>query len=113
MRTQITAGAIIAIEPTQQVKDTFRKREFVIELEYEKYPQQIKFQVTQDRCDTLNDFKVGQVVNVKFNLRGRPFQNKEGNTVYFTNLEAWRIEAAGSVAVGDTDKTKSFEDVPF
>jgi hypothetical protein len=58
-----------------------------------------------------------------FNLRGRPFQNKDGQTLYFTNLEAWRVEAAGAPAPTTTDYSQisaanpgakdDFDDVPF
>ena len=91
-------GTMHVVMDTQQVKDTFKKREFVIEMQDGNYPQHIKFQVTQDRCALLDNFKVGQSVKVLFNLRGRPFQNREGQTVYFTNLEAWRIEKASNEA---------------
>ncbi len=119
-------GNLIVVMDTQQVKDTFRKREFVLEIQDGNYPQQIKFQVTQDRCALLDNYKVGDEIKVLFNLRGRPFQNREGQTVYFTNLEAWRIERAG--AGGGTSQgadysqispasaggaKDDFDDVPF
>ncbi len=118
-------GTVHMISDTQQVKDTFRKREFVIEIQDGNYPQHIKFQVTQDRCALLDNFKVGQQVKVQFNLRGRPFQNREGQTVYFTNLEAWRVEPAqaGGASTGtdysqitpaSASASDGFdEDVPF
>lgn len=118
-------GNLIVVMDTQQVKDTFRKREFVLEIQDGNYPQQIKFQVTQDRCALLDNYKVGDEVKVMFNLRGRPFQNREGQTVYFTNLEAWRIERAGAGGGAQgTDYSQispasaggakdDFDDVPF
>ncbi|HLP29242.1 MAG: DUF3127 domain-containing protein [Ignavibacteria bacterium] len=117
-------GTMHVVMDTQQVKDTFKKREFVIEMQDGNYPQHIKFQVTQDRCALLDNFKVGQQVKVLFNLRGRPFQNREGQTVYFTNLEAWRIEpATGTATPTGADYSQitpasagakdDFDDVPF
>ncbi|MBC8125182.1 MAG: DUF3127 domain-containing protein [Candidatus Kapabacteria bacterium] len=117
-------GTMHVVMDTQQVKDTFKKREFVIEMQDGNYPQHIKFQVTQDRCALLDNFKVGQSVKVLFNLRGRPFQNREGQTVYFTNLEAWRIElATGTATPTGADYSQipqaaagakdDFDDVPF
>ena len=85
-------GTLHAVMDTQQVKDTFKKRDFVLEMADGNYPQHIKFQVTQDRCALLDTMKVGQQVRVLFHLRGRPFQNRDVQTVYDTNLEAWRIE---------------------
>lgn len=116
-------GKLHHLTETQQVKDTFRKREFVLEIQDGNYPQHIKFQVTQDRCSIMDSYKVGQDLKVLFNLRGRPFQNKDGQTVYYTNLEAWRIEAAGSTAPATTDYSQitpagssakdEYDDVPF
>lgn len=84
-------GDIAHIGPTTKVNDTFRKREFVVRIADGQYDQHIKLQVTQDRCSTLDTMQIGHQVKVSFNLRGRPFV-KDGNTIYFTNLEAWRIE---------------------
>ena len=116
-------GTLHAVMDTQQVKDTFKKRDFVLEMADGNYPQHIKFQVTQDRCALLDTMKVGQQVKVLFNLRGRPFQNREGQTVYYTNLEAWRIEGASAAAPASTDYSQispaqsgekdDFDDVPF
>ena len=79
-------GTMHVVMDTQQVKDTFKKREFVIEMQDGNYPQHIKFQVTQDRCALLDNFKVGQQVKVLFNLRGRPFQNREGQTLSLIHI---------------------------
>ncbi|MEY3385291.1 MAG: hypothetical protein RIR53_102 [Bacteroidota bacterium] len=116
-------GTLHYLSETQQVKDTFKKREFVLEIADGNYPQHIKFQVTQDRCAILDSYKVGQQLKVLFNLRGRPYQNREGQTVYFTNLEAWRVESASPSAQATPDysqitpaeasQSDSFDDVPF
>lgn len=107
-------GKVIAVFDTQQVKDTFKKREFVIEIEDGQYPQQIKFQVTQDKCSTLDSVKVDSTVKVLFNLRGKPFKNRDGQTVWFNNMEAWRVETVtGAATAKPTDHTDDFDDVPF
>ncbi len=70
----------------QSKSDKFQIREFVLKLDGQ-YPQLIKFQLTQERCDILNNFNEGDEINVAFDLRGREWQDK-----YFTNLNAWKIE---------------------
>lgn len=61
-------------------------------------------------------------VMVIYKMRGRPFQNREGQTVYFTNIEAWRIEDIGAGEQQGKDyshvqlasnKTDEFDDIPF
>lgn len=90
-------GEIRAIMDAQQVTDSFRKREFALEIDDGRYPQIVKFQLVQDKTELLDDFEVGQQVRVHFNLRGREYTRKsDGATDYWTNLECWRIEKAES-----------------
>ena len=58
---------IHSIGETQNVSDTFSKREFIVVTE-ETYPQYLLLQVVKDKCNVLNHFKVGQQVNVSINL---------------------------------------------
>src|SRR6478752_4391812 len=90
-------GKLHEIFDEQQVSEKFRKREFVLEIPDGAYTQFIKFQLTQDKCNLLDQYKVGDEVKVTFNLSGKPF-TKNGTTMYFTNLGAWRIEAANANA---------------
>jgi len=108
-------GTMHSIGETQQIKETFTKREFIIEVADGNYPQHIKCQVTKDRCKTLDAFKAGEAVNVCFNLRGRLYTNKNGQQDAFTNLEAWRIESLGAsqAPAEGKDMTNAFDDVPF
>ncbi len=85
---------ITKIFPSQQVSATFRKREFVVEYaENPQYPEFIKFECIQDKCDQLDSFSEGQVVNVSFNLKGRKWTDPQGVDKYFNSLQAWRITA--------------------
>ncbi|MDF7811846.1 MULTISPECIES: DUF3127 domain-containing protein [Hymenobacter] len=86
-------GRLHEIFDEQQVSEKFRKREFVLEVVDGQYPEHIKFQLVQDKTALIDPFKVGDEVKIAFNLRGRGF-NKNGQMLYFTNLEAWRIEPA-------------------
>jgi single-strand DNA-binding protein len=85
-------GRLHEIFDEQQVSEKFRKREFVLEVQDGQYPEHIKFQLVQDKTALIDAYKVGDEVKVTFNLRGRGF-NKNGQMLYFTNLEAWKIEA--------------------
>ena len=90
-------GKIIEIGNTVQVSDKFRKREFVVEYaENTQYPEYIKFELTQDKCDLLNSFSPGQEVEVFFNLKGRRWTDPKGETKYFNSLQAWKIQSAQS-----------------
>jgi len=98
-------GKILEVKDTQQVTDTFRKREFVLEYaENPQYPEFLKFELIQDRCDLVNGFAPGQEVSVAFNLKGRKWVNKQGETVYFNSLQAWRINAGATAAPPQQDQ---------
>ena len=86
-------GKLFEIHDTTKVSESFRKREFVIEYkENPQYPEYLKFELIQDKCDLLNNFKVGSLVEVYFNLKGRQWTNPKGEKVYFNSLQAWRLE---------------------
>jgi len=92
---------------TQQITDSFRKREFVIEIQDGAYPQLIKFQMTQNNCEKLDGFEENGQMKVTFSLKGREY-TKEGRTSYFTNLDAWRVEKIGAEAPQAAPSNSSF-----
>ena len=78
---------------TQKVSDRFTKRDFVLTTEASTpYPQHVNFQITQDKCATLDQVNEGEELKVQFNLRGREWKSPQGETKFFNTLEAWRIE---------------------
>ena len=89
-------GNIAVIFDEMQVTATFKKREFVIEVPDDKYPEFIKFETTQDKCDLLNNISVGQEVAVSFNLGGRKWTDPKTQVdKYFNSHHAWKIEGVG------------------
>lgn len=82
---------------TQKISEKFSKREFVVEKKETKgnfeFVDNIKFQLTNDRCDILDPYNPGDEIKVSFNIKGKKWE-KEGRVSYFTNLEAWKIEKA-------------------
>lgn len=89
------SGKIHQIGETQNLKDTFRKRDLVLEYydhpTFRNYPQYIKFEATQERCVILDQFRPGEEVLVEFGLRGREWVNPKGERVYFNTLNVLNI----------------------
>jgi hypothetical protein len=85
---------------TQEVgTNKFTKREFVLEIGGDtKYPQLVKFELTQDRCTQLDAFQAGEMIEVSFDLKGREWKNQNGELVYFNSLNAFRLKPMGSTA---------------
>ena len=89
----------------------FRKREVVITTE-EQYPQHLLIEFVQDRCELLDSFNVGEIVTISINLRGREWQNPEGEVKYFNSIHGWRIEKQTSVnndVIPPPDEAPGFE----
>lgn len=92
-------GKVHEIGAIQQVSETFKKRDLVIEYaENPTYPEFIKFEALQDKTALFDSLKVGDEVEVSFNLRGRPWTNKEGVTSYFNSLLVWRLTTLSNTA---------------
>lgn len=79
-------GKLHKVFDVEAKSDRFQAREFVVSTDG-NYPQFIKFQLTQDRCELIQNFEEGKDIKVFFDLRGREWQGK-----YFTNLNAWKLE---------------------
>lgn len=115
-------GKIKAIDETKSFGESaFRKREVVITTD-EQYPQHILLEFTQDKCDLLNNYNVGDSVKIGINIRGREWVSPQGETKYFNTIQGWRIERGeiGKSEIVKTDKSPStanneeeHDDLPF
>jgi translation initiation factor IF-3 len=86
----------------QQVSEKFKKREFVITENSSQYPQHISFQLTQERCSLVENFKMGDEIKVFFNLRGREWTSPQNEVKYFNSLEAWKVETVAKTSSPDS-----------
>ncbi len=92
MQNQIE-GTIIHISPTERVGEKLNKRFFVVLIEGQ-YPQEVKIEAINAKCDTLDHEKEGNKVKVHYNLNGRSYINKNtGQKEWFTSLSLWKIES--------------------
>jgi hypothetical protein len=118
-------GKVHEIGALQQVSETFKKRDLIIEYaENPTYPEYIRFEALQDKTSLFDSLKVGDDVEVSFNLRGRPWTDKTGKVSYFNSMVVWRINtlsnsnAGGSVPdyappVDLSNKPGEDDDLPF
>jgi len=94
-------GKILEIFETQNISNTFKKREFVLEyVENPQYPEYLKFEMIQDKCSLLDGLNVGDEVNVYFNLKGRKWTDPKGVDKYFNSLQAWKFETESAASEG-------------
>jgi hypothetical protein len=91
-------GLVHEIGATQNISDTFKKRDLIIEYaENPEYKEYLKFEAVQDKVNLFDTVKVGEKVEVSFNLRGRA-HTKDGKTSYFNSLVAWKLNKLGSAS---------------
>ncbi|MDF1561089.1 MAG: DUF3127 domain-containing protein [Bacteroidales bacterium] len=97
------AGKVAEVYPVNRVSERFRKREFVIEHKDSSSGQAfvdfIKFQLTQERCDLIDESWLRQEVTVTFNLKGNRWE-KNGMVNYITNLNALSVVRGVAVPEG-------------
>ena len=109
-------GTLKVANKTQSISEKFSKREFVIETQ-DQYPQQVMFQLTQDKCDYLDVYNVGEQLEVSFNVRGREWVSPSGETKFFNTLEAWKIQRVEGetikVKAPTTPANEDEDDLPF
>ncbi len=107
-------GKLHEIYETKQVTDKFKKRDFVVEYsDNPSFPQYVKLELHQDNTSIRDN------LDITFDLRGKPWTNKEGVKTYFTSLVAWKIQksdgAQGAPASQDhgDDMGPGEDDLPF
>lgn len=110
------SGKIIEIYNVNQINDRFKKREFVIEKTENNggmvFTDTIKFQLTQDKVDLIDNFKLGDEVKVSFNIKGNRWE-RDGRVNYFINLDAWKIEPVSQSAdTVNEPPAPSLDDLP-
>lgn len=118
-------GNIKVINDTQVVSDKFRKREIVVTDNTGQYPQDVLFQLTQDKTDLVNGLNVNEMVTVSFFIRGREWTSPQGEVRYFNSLDVWKIDrqsggipTPANVTPTSAENAESFveqgdDDLPF
>ena len=111
-------GKLIEIFDTIQITETFKKREFIIQdNKNPEYPEYIKVEVIQDKVSLLDNINIGDEINVLINIKGRKWEDKEGNIKYFNSIQGWKIESENlnlnQENNNDDFNQDSGEDLPF
>ena len=111
-------GKLVEIFDTVQVTETFKKREFIIEdNKNPEYPEYIKVELIQDKVSLLDSLNIGDEINVLINIKGRKWEDKEGNIRYFNSIQGWKIESEND-SINQENQEENInqdaeEDLPF
>ncbi|MEB0260451.1 MULTISPECIES: DUF3127 domain-containing protein [unclassified Mucilaginibacter] len=105
-------GKVYEVSATQQVTESLKKRELILEyVENPQYPEYLKFEAIQDRCNLLDNVKVGDDVEVFFNMKGRPWTDKTGKKTYFNSLQLWKVNALSAAGAASTPEYAAPADI--
>jgi Domain of unknown function (DUF3127) len=84
-------GTIKLIQGTVQVSEKFSKRIVVVSTR-DEYPQHLSIEFNNDKCALLDEFSIGNEVEVAINLRGVCYNDKKtGEEKYFNAIQGWKI----------------------
>lgn len=90
-------GKLIQKLPVQSGVSTsgnnWSKAEFVIET-VEQYPKKVCANLWGDRARALDQFQIGSLITVSFDLESREYNGR-----WYTDVRAWRVDAATPAAV--------------
>jgi single-strand DNA-binding protein len=91
MNTMSIKGKVKTITNVEE-KGNFRVRKLVIET-MDKYPQVVALDFTQNNVGLLDDpvCKVGNNVEVFYNVRGREWTNANNQVLYFTKHQTEKM----------------------
>lgn len=82
-------------ETTTFGNNGFTKREFVLKAsgpeENTSYPNYIALELIKDKCSLLDQFSVGDELEVSFNISGRLWQGQDKPEKCFTSLQVWKM----------------------
>ena len=72
--------------------NNWSKAEFVIET-VEQYPKKVCANLWGDRAKALDQFQLGSLITVSFDLESREYNGR-----WYTDVKAWRVDAATPAA---------------
>lgn len=100
-------GKLVHVFTEETISEKMRKREFVINVPG-KYSKDVCFQLLNDRTSLIDQFKVGDEINVSYELSSREYQGK-----YYTQANAWKIKAASESKPSNEPEQDNNFGLPF
>jgi len=89
-----TRGKIHEFGEIFQFDEKASKRDLIVELSdwrSRSYVEYVRFEIMHNRYHLLKGLKIGDEVDVFFDIRGRGWTNKEGETKYFNTLQIYNL----------------------
>ncbi len=97
MALEITGkiSQILPLETGESKNGQWKKQFFILDFMDGNYPKKVCISAWGDKTDSLRNLLPGSDVKVSFNVDSREYNGR-----WYTDVKAWRIEAAGATAPG-------------
>lgn len=104
-------GIVHHIEDTKSYgQKGFRKRLVVLEQDTSRFTNYVPVEFIQDGCDTVDDMKLGDDVEITYRLSGRKWQKDANSEVkYFLNAEALSFQVMSGASAGKAADKESVD----
>lgn len=91
---QIITGKYLGAKSVETVgQNSLLIRKFYVDITTNPdYPNTPEFRLMGDRVSLVDNLQKGQTIQIRYNIDGRKFTNREGKEGVITNLTAWKIE---------------------
>lgn len=93
-------GKLIKVGDAEQKGEKFILQEIVVEetVDYNGTSRQVPIvmQLAQKQLGHASKWTIGSEVEVKANVSGRAWTNKQGEVKYFNTIECWYLKAIGN-----------------
>ncbi|MFG0289232.1 MAG: DUF3127 domain-containing protein [Rhodopirellula sp. JB044] len=115
-------GVVHLIEETKTYgQKGFRKRLVVLEQDKGSFTNYVPVEFTRDACDSVDEMKKGDEVEVTYRLNGRRWQKDANSEVkFFVNVEAMSFQVVGGGGASAGSANDAFaeaggedDDAPF
>jgi len=89
-------GEVVGIRPLQvftsknDASKTYKKQEIIVEEHDEQYPNSILLEAFGDKIEKLDNIKMGDIVEVVYNVKARTWE-KEGKSGVMCANSIWKI----------------------
>jgi len=110
MNKMSISGKIKRITEVEQ-KGEFRFRKLILTTN-DKYPQVVQIDFTQQNTNLLDVWKVGDNVEVFYNISGREYE-RDGKIFYFTTLRGWSVRQYKDEVTTKDQAPDREDDLPF
>lgn len=111
MSQKVEGAKVLKVMEETIISEKFKFKNVILECGNDDYSQPVQFRLVNDKISEIN-INEGDVIDASYNLKGRAWENKEGEVKFFNNLDIWSVDVKESNGSSDV-KAEEESDFPF